>query len=84
MQLSFLVSLSVALVGATQNKRNSTSIGDSMKGFSKSVNNRYKRLCKRKQIGYGKKPATSEKFKNKSGKVKKSKREHRVRKSTPY
>ena len=42
-----------------------------MKGFSKSVNNRNKQLWKRKQIGYGPKPVTSEKFKNKFEKVKK-------------
>ena len=55
-----------------------------MKGFSKSINNRYKQLWKRNQIGYGRKPVTYEKLKNKSEKLKKSKRAHRIRKSMQY
>ena len=53
-----------------------------MAGFSKSINNRFKKVCKRKQSGKGKiqKTATMRKFKKKPSKAKKAKKQHRAKK----
>ena len=50
-----------------------------MKGFSKSINNRFKKLWKRKQTGLGKTSVICNQFKHKLPKNSKRKKAHRVR-----
>ena len=50
-----------------------------MKGFSKSINNRFKKLWKQKQTGFGKTTVTCNQFKDKLPRKLKRKKAHRVR-----
>ena len=50
-----------------------------MKGFSKSIQFRYKKLWKRKQTGFGKTTVNCNQFKQKLPKKLKRKKAHRVR-----
>ena len=53
-----------------------------MAGFSKSINNRFKKVCKKKQTGKGKTPKSAilRKLKKKSSKPKKTKKQRRAKK----